>query len=189
MVDESDIPFPVLFNPIKHHRNYIFGVIEATTPGVIISLLDQLCNNYIDIYTGEMTPEAIGSSVIAILKSRQVCQLDAFTRWLGSSNGYRQIILEDHSEWIVRRSIESERYIHLHPSRSGPLTTRFKGSTLKTVFLLRANLSDYCETPSLENVNLIRNQIGLCPVKKLERNKGILKCFDAFSGSDSRKCK
>jgi len=187
MVDESDIPFPVLFNPFKHHRNYIFGVIKEITPEVIRSLLDQVCNNYIDIYTGEMTPEEIGSSVVAILKSNQLSQVDAFTRWLGSPDGYRTIRLDDLSEWIVRKSDDVKHFIHLHPARSGPLTIRFKGSTLKTVYLFKATLSDIRETPSLENVNLIRNQIGLSPVKRLERNKGILKCFDAFFGSDSPK--
>ena len=187
MADVSDIPFPVRFNPFKHHRNYILSILEEVTPERLTGLLDPVCNNYIDIYTGEMTPEVIGSSVIAILKSNQVCYVDAFTRWLGSSSGYRQITMEDQSEWIVRKSNESERYIHLHPARSGPLTIRFKGSTLKTVYLLRTSLKDYGEIPSLENVNLVRNPIGLSPVKKLERNKGILKCFDTLFGSDSPK--
>ncbi len=187
MADESDIPFPVRFNPFKHHRNFILSILEEVTPEMLTGLLDPVCNNYIDIYTGEMTTEAIGNSVIAFLKSNQVYQVDAFTRWLGSSTGYRQIKLEDHSEWIVRKSNESERYIHLHPARSGPLTIRFKGSTLKTVYLLRAGVAKHGEIPSLENVNLVRNQIGLSPVKKLERNKGILKCLNAFFSSDSLK--
>jgi len=187
MADESDIPFPVRFNPFKHHRNYVLAILEDVSPEDIPDLLGRVCNNNIDIYTGRMTPEDIGLAIIYFLKSNQVVQTDAFTRWLGSSNGYRQITLEDHSEWIVRRSNESERYIHLHPARSGPLTTRFKGSTLKTVYLLKATLSDFRETPSLENVNLIRNQIGLSPIKRLERNKGILKCFDVFFGPDSPK--
>ena len=187
MADESDILFPVRFNPFKHHRNYVLAILEDVSSEEISDLLDRVCNNNIDIYTGSMTPEDIGLAIIDILKSNQVVQAGDFTRWLGSSTGYRQITLEDLSEWIVRRSTESERYIHLHPARSGPLTTRFKGSTLKTVYLLKATLSDFRETPSLENVNLIRNQIGLSPVKKLERNKGILKCFNTFFGADSLK--
>ena len=187
MADESDIPFPVRFNPFKHHRNFILSILEEVTPEMLTGLLDPVCNNYIDIYTGEMTTEAIGNSVIAFLKSNQVYQVDAFTRWLGSSTGYRQIKLEDHSEWIVRKSNESERYIHLHPARSGSLTIRFKGSTLKTVYLLRAGVAKHGEIPSLEDVNRIRMVIALSPVKKLERNKGILKCFDAFFSSDSPK--
>ena len=184
MDERIEIPIPVLFNPIKHHRNYILSILEEVTPEMLTGLLDPVCNNYIDIYTGEMTTEAIGNSVIAFLKSNQVYQVDAFTRWLGSSTGYRQIKLEDHSEWIVRKSNESERYIHLHPARSGPLTIRFKGSTLKTVFLLRASVAKHGEIPSLEDVNRIRMSIALSPVKKIDRSKGILKCFDALFKSD-----
>lgn len=180
MADENDIPIPVRFNPFKHHRNYILRILEDASLEVIIGLLDPVCNNYIDIYTGTMTPEAIGKAVIDILKSNQAFQADDFFRWIDSKTGYRQIQLEDRSEWVVRRSAETERYIHLHPARDGQYTIRFKGSTLKTAYLLKTGFSDSGETLSLEKVNRVRMQIGLSPVKKLERNKGILNCFEKF---------
>ena len=180
MTDETDIPLPIRFNPFKHHRNYILGVLKSTSPEVIISLLDPVCNNYIDIYTGMMTPEAICSAVIETLKSKQVFQSDDFTHWVDSKNGYRQIRLEDHSEWIVRRSNEAERYIHLHPAHTGLHNIRFKGSTLKTAYLLKSIFKDNQEPFSLEKVNRVRMQIGLSPIKKLDRNKGILNCLWRF---------
>lgn len=184
MSEETDIPFPVRFNPFKHHRNYILSVLESASPKVIINLLDPVCNNYIDIYTGTMTPEAIGHEVIDILKSKRVFQEDDFTRWVASKNGYRKITLEDRSEWIVRKSNEAERYIHLHPARNGPFTTRFKGSTLKTAYLLKTSFSGSPETLSMEKVNRKRMQIGLSPVKKLDRSKGILNCYEKFFSQD-----
>ena len=177
---EADIPFPVRFNPLKHHRNYILKILESENPEVIISLLDPVCNNYIDIYNGTMTPDAICNGVVGILKSKQVFQADDFTRWVDSKSGYRQIKLEDQSEWVVRKSFEMERYIHLHPARESRFTVRFKGSTLKTVYLLKVGFGNVLEPPSLEKVNQVRMQIGLSPVKKLERNKGILNCFEKF---------
>lgn len=180
MADVTDIPIPVRFNPFKHHRNYILGVLESASPEVIISLLDPVCNNYIDIYTGTMTPEAIGNAVVVILKLKQVFQEEDFSRWVDSKNGYRQIKLEDQSEWVVRKSIEAKRYIHLHPARNGPFTIRFKGSTLKTAYLLKTSFSDLQEPLSLVKVNRVRIQIGLSPIKKLERNKGILNCYEKF---------
>jgi len=180
MANESDIPFPVRFNPFKHHRNYILGILESVSPEAIINLLDPVCNNYIDIYTGTMTPESIGNAVIDILKSKQVFLPGDFAPWVDLKNGYQQIQLEDHSEWVVRKGIEAERYIHLHPSRTSPFTTRFKGSTLKTVYLLKAGFSNFQEPLSLERVNNVRMQIGLSPVKKLDRNKGILNCYEKF---------
>lgn len=177
MAEFPDISFPVRFNPLKHHLNYLMGFVKSASPETIIAQLDSICNNYIDIYTGTITPAAISNSVISILKSIQALDANAFIHWVATKNGYRQITLEDRSEWIVRKSNEAERYIHLHPARTGPFTIRFKGSTLKTVYLLKT-ISP--EIPSLEKVNSIRKQIGLSPVKKLERSKGILNCYEKF---------
>jgi hypothetical protein len=180
MDEDTDIPFPILFNPFKHHRNHILRILKGASSEVIINLLDPICNNYIDLYTGTLMPEAIGNAVISILKSNGVLPLDDFTRWVATKNGYRQIILEDQSEWIIRKSNESERYIHIHPARTGTLTIRFKGSTLKTVYLLKTGFGSSKETVSLEKVNQVRMQIGLSPIKKLERSKGILNCYEKF---------
>ena len=180
MTNENDIPLPVRFNPFKHHRNYILGILECASPEVIAGLLDPVCNNYIDIYTGWMTSREIGNSIIDQLKLNQVFQADDFAHWLVSKSGYRQIKLEDQSEWIVRRSNEIERYIHIHPAHTGPFTVRFKGSTLKTVCLLKNRFKGFRETLSLEEVNRVRMLAGLSPVKKLDRNKGILKCYEKF---------
>lgn len=180
MTDETDIPFPVRFNPFKHHRNYILSILQDAAPEEIITLLDLVCNNYIDIYTGTLTPEAIGHAVINILKSNHVILQNDFDGWVASKNGFQQINLEDGSEWILRKSNENERYIHLHPSRTGSFSVRFKGSTLKTVYLLRTGFTDAPEMPSLGKVNPVRLQIGLSPIKKLEKGKGILNCYEKF---------
>jgi hypothetical protein len=180
MIDETNIPSPVRFNPFKHHRNYILDILESATPEVIVNLLDPVCNNYIDIYTGAMTPESIGNAVIDILKSKHVFRPENFAQWVDSTNGYQKIQFEDHSEWVVRKSVEAERYIHLHPSRDGSFTIRFKGSTLKTAYLLKTGFAHLQEPLSLERVNSVRMQIGLSPVKKLDRNKGILNCYEKF---------
>ncbi len=180
LVFNTNIPFPVRFNPFKHHRNYILEIVNGNSPELIINFLDPIHNNYIDIYTGTMTPETIGDAVISILKSKQALQSDDFIRWVAAKNGYRQIKLEDQSEWIVRKSSDPERYIHIHPARTGQFTLRFKGSTLKTVYQLKIGLAGFQETLSLGKVNQIRIQIGLSPVKKLERGKGILNCYEKF---------
>jgi hypothetical protein len=127
-----------------------------------------------------LTPENIVNAIINILKSNQVLQLNDFMHWVASKSGYQQIKLEDQSEWVVRKSNNIERYIHIHPTRTGPFTIRFKGSALKTAYLLKINSTGDHETISLDNVNRIRIQIGLSPVKKLDRNKGILKCYEEF---------
>jgi len=187
MVRQNDIPIPIRFNPFKHHRNYILSVLEGDSPETIMSLLDPVCNNYIDIYTGTMTPRAISLAIIDVLKSKHVFENGDFNCWVDSKSGYRQISLDDQSIWVVRKSVEKERYIHLHPAHAGQHTIRFKGSTLKTAYLLRSIFSDRQESLSLEKVNQVRFRIGLSPVKKLDRNRGILNCFDKFFVSTEEK--
>lgn len=181
---EGNIPVPVRFNPMKHHRNFMLDMLASASPENIIRSLDAVCNNYNDIYTGEMSPEAIGKEIIRRLKDEKVFQKEDFSRWLNHHNGYRKLQLSDSSEWIVRLGNEDERYIHLHPSREGKHTTRFKGSSLKTVFLLKALLKESAGPLSLGKVNQARMQIGLSPIKKLERNRGILNCFEKFFSQD-----
>ncbi len=177
---EGDIPVPVRFNPMKHHRNYMLDMLASASPEDIIRSLDAVCNNYNDIYTGELSPGTIGKEIIRILKNEKFFPKEDFARWLNHHNGYCKLQLSDSSEWIVRIGNEEERYVHLHPSRNGKYTVRFKGSSLKTVFLIKAFQNDSKETISLENVNRVRLQIGLSPIKKLDRNKGILACYEKF---------
>ena len=184
MDEETDIPFPIRFNPFKHHRNYILEILKGASSEAIINLLDPICNNYIDIYTGKMISGEIGNAVISILKSNGALSKDDFTHWITTKNGYRQIKLEDQSEWVIRKSNETERYIHIHPVRIGPFSIRFKGSTLKTAYQLKTSFAGCKETISLEKVNRIRMQIGLSPIKKLERSKGILNCYEKFFDQD-----
>ncbi|HZK95999.1 MAG TPA: hypothetical protein VFC67_17500 [Prolixibacteraceae bacterium] len=186
MADEKDVQKPFRFNPFKHHRNYILGILGSAGPEGIIGLLHQVCNNYIDIYTGIMSPGAIVNDVVHILKSKRVFQKTDFTHWVASQNGYQQIKLEDQSEWVIRIGNDNERYIHIHPTRTGPFTIRLKGSSLKTIYMLKTCFEDFPESLSLEKVNQIRMQIGLSPVKKLDRNKGILKCYASFFNNPTR---
>lgn len=180
MITGAEIPIPIRFNPFKHHRNYILSVLENESPEAIINLLDPVCNNYIDLYTGLMSPEEIGIAVTEVLKSNHVFERADFSHWVDLKSGYRQLKLKDGSEWIVRKSVEAERFIHLHPAHTGLHTVRFKGSTLKTVYLLKSIFSSSPVSFSLEMVNQVRFKIGLSPVKKLDRNKGILNCMAKF---------
>lgn len=180
MFGEVDIPVPIRFNPLKHHRNFMLNALASVSPEEIIGLLEPVCNNYNDVYTGELPPAAIGERIVRILTEEQVLEREDFTYWLNSNNGYRKLLLEDGSEWIVRLGNEDKRYIHLHPSRDGKHTVRFKGSSLKTVFLIKALQKGSNEPISRENVNRARVLIGLSPIKKLDRNKGILSCYEKF---------
>jgi hypothetical protein len=184
MTEETDIAFPLRFNSFKHHRDSLLSALQVISPDAVIDLFDRVCNNYIDLYTGAKSPKEIGEAVISILKSKNALDFRDFSCWVGEQKGYGKIILDDGSEWVVRKSDDPGRYIHLHPARTGMFTFRFRGSTLKTVCLLRTCYPGLLETFSLGQVNNVRKQIGLSPVKRLEPGKGILHCRAVFFGSD-----
>ena len=179
MAGEIQILIPVTFNPLKHHRNTILKFLEKATLEEMKELSDSICSNYIDVYTGELTPELICNAVIDTLKSNRIFQEENFNRWILETKGYRQLKLNDQSEWIIRKGNEPGRYIHIHPSKTGPFTLRFKGSTLKTVYRLKMEYP-LKKHLSLENINRARIDIALSPIKKPEPGKGIVKCWEVF---------
>lgn len=180
MATLKEISSFIKFNAIKHHRNYILQALRNFSPDEIANLMYPICNNYIDIYTGALTPEEIGTQVAGILESMNKFSKTDFRKWVGETNGYRQIKLTDGSQWVVREGMEKDQYIHLHPARTGKYSLRFKGSTLKTALMIRLMNPSIKQILSLEKVNQVRIQIGLSPVKKLERGKGILNCLELF---------
>lgn len=186
MIETSEIPFPVVFNPVKHHRNYILQLIREHSPDILAGLLEPLCNNYVDIYTGEFTPVMVAEGVKRLLESAGVSAHPDFAEWVSTPGGYRILTLPDGSEWVVRSGEDPRRYVHIHPSRTGLFTQRFKGSTLKTVYLLGCRVKDHHGAPTLEQVNQVRLSAGLSPVKNLERSRGILNCFSHFFPGSSK---
>lgn len=179
MEEDFNIPFPIKFNPLKHHWDCILHLLKSANPSVIIEQFSEFCNNYIDIYTGQLSPEQISNEILSELKFKDKLLLPHFKTWIASSRGYRMIRLTDHSEWIIRESDDERRYIHVHPARTGPLSFRLKGSTLKTLLLLKLEFPDI---QSVDQLNKVRRNIGLSPIKKLEAGKGILSYYEKLFG-------
>ena len=180
MTDSISIPEPIVFNPLKHHKDYITTFMKNATPGDIKDHFDSICLNYIDIYTGKLSIEDITNQVVKILKDSNVFEKEKFQKWIKSSNKFQLITLSDHSNWIIREGKEIDRYIHIHPAKSGEHTVRFKGATLKTAYQLKMQHTPAYK-PKLEDVNNARKKIGLSPVKKLEKGKGIYRCWEFTS--------
>ncbi|RKD87866.1 hypothetical protein [Mangrovibacterium diazotrophicum] len=174
---EKHIPEPFRFNAFKHHRNFQLMALADASEELIDQQLAPVCNNYVDVYTGVLSPADICAEIEMLLKKICVFEKDEFTGWLRSNRGYQELRLSDDSQWIVREGIDSVCYIHIHPARTGAHHIRYKGSTLKTVFLLK--MAGF-EAPQLEDVNRLRQQVGLSPVARLAAKKGILKCFQEF---------
>jgi hypothetical protein len=105
-----------------------------------------------------------------------------FSDWLKPYE-YRKIMLSDESRWVIKRGIDPERYIHIHPAKNSPLSIRIRATTLKTVVALMIHNRQPKEVPhaDLHAVNTIRSAfLGLSPVKSLTRDKGIARLWALF---------
>ena len=58
----------------------------------------------------------------------------------------------------------------------------FKHHRNYIIYIFKSFFKGSNEFPTLEKVNQIRTQIGFSPVRKLDRNRGILKCYETFYG-------
>ena len=105
-----------------------------------------------------------------------------FSRWLGNEE-YHKINLKDDSLWIVKKGLDKERYIHIHPAKYSPFSIRIRAITLKTVVTLQVH-SVYIHDEmkkNLEAVNHVRkNILKLSPIKSLHPDKGIFKMWKIF---------
>jgi len=177
---EFIIPKPINFNPLKHHQLEIIHFLDKASDSLRLKFSESLCHNYIDIYTGRLSSDEICRLITTIARRDGFFSREEFDNWLKSSRGHRYMCIEDGSIWIILRGDDDERYIHIHPAKSGPYSIRFKGATLKTVYHLKSKYSTMTGPPPLNMVNHARIEIGLSPIKRLIPDKGILKCWNSF---------
>lgn len=178
---DSEILSPFKFNAHKHHWLFFIDFFRNSDDNQVTNLLESWCNNYIDFYTGNLTPERICDELTNILKLNNCFNSNDFNNSLKLNNGYKLITISDQSQWILRTSDDPVRYIHLHPSRKGGNTVRFKGSTLKTAFALVQLLTESNGELNLDNINKARIKTGLSPVKNVQKSKGLFNCLDFIS--------
>jgi hypothetical protein len=181
MTGGFQIPAPIAYNACKHHKSCILAILDNSLQPELKNLLVSVCGNYIDIYTGDLTPGSISAEILNFLRQNQLLARDKFESWVKYPAGYKAIKITDQSEWILRSGNDGQRYIHIHPAKTGKKTIRFKGSTLKTIYQFKVDFKNPC--PDLGLINKARQKISLSPVKKLEPGKGILRCWDVFFGN------
>jgi hypothetical protein len=167
------IPYPIMFNPLKHHLLYIKEIIKTTYSGELLrEIISHAGTSVTDIYTGHLDIESICNHVIAFLSENSLNEKNSFCQWAGDEQrDFKKIILPDQSEWTLKYFDDNKRFVHLFPARYSINSLRVKASSLKTViFWLSQKDVDYID---IENLNFVRRAAGLSPVKSLEDVKAI----------------
>jgi hypothetical protein len=174
---ELKIPLPVTFNPHKHHLGFLKLQIETWK--------QQNRNQYkqpcfasaktSSIFTlGNFLWNKFVTNVSPISGNSQPGE-NAFTDWLGPHE-YRKIRLSDSSVWVVKKGVDPERYIHIHPGKHSPFSTRVRATTLKTVIALQV-CSVHFQNNRTENLRAVNETrvsfLKLSPVKSIQSGKGI----------------
>ena len=180
--DENNIvPLPVNFNCWKHHSGFIRNQTNVISQknfsdAEIKKLMLVIGNSQMDIYLGKLSPEAIGKEILQRLKKSEHYSRRKFKEWIYRNNkDYKLLKISDKSVWTLRLGIQSKQYIHIHPGRYSPNTTRVKATTLKTAiaFMIKQDYNSG-NKPDLKVINDLReNLFGLPPLKSVNSVSGL----------------
>ena len=165
-----EIPVPILFNPLKHHLGFIRNYVTDKSITSLKSDLQKIGNSQMDLYTGAFSIDDICQQVRAHLKGIDALEIEGFEALL--RQGYYKCSLDDRSEWILRKGEETNRYVHIHPGRHSPHTTRIRAATLKTI--VACWKIHGIKTLAIQEVNAVRVEIlALSPVSNIKMDNWV----------------
>jgi hypothetical protein len=182
MQSEYHIPEPFIFNPLKHHLEYIKEFISFRTEedNDLKSLLKEIGHigtSVMDVYTGSLTSDKIFSEINRFLILNKITSFSAFGNWTGKRfNDYKVATLSDTSQWALKYHNDEIRYVHLFPSRLSPHSFRVKANTLKSAILYYIVIGkDYITG---DDLNQARVLLGLSPVKDPAETEAITEMIE-----------
>ncbi len=178
----EEVPKPILFNVLKHHHMSLQALIEdAVERGVsfLPALADRLLvlgDNLMDLYLGELSVSQVSGTVLSMLSDQQTLEYSSFSTWVEGKTSYQVVTLAyDQSKWVLRLSDDQERYIHLHPGRWSPASSRVRAYALKTaVMTIVAAKIFKQDVLDVMLVNQMRMEyLGLSPIREISPNNGV----------------
>jgi len=171
---------PFLFNPLKHHLNHQLDYIRSYGKSIstLKSDLSIIGSSQMDVYRGSLTVDGIILEIFKYINTRFTIDKQDYNKHLLKYNNYFVLSISDHSEWVLRKGIDPERYIHFHPARYSPHTFRINANTLKTL-IAAGIMAD--QSIGLKEINSARRLLGLDPIGKLNQNQGIGKFIGYFN--------
>ena len=184
MLEENNIPEPLLFNPLKHYLPFIRDFISRNVmseidprAGSLIRQLKHIGTCVMDIYTGKMDPDSIFSEILDFLSSKNFTGRSLYRDWTGTGYyDFRIISLSDSSQWTLKYFDSETRYVHIFPARSSPFTFRIKANTLKSAILYLVMIGkDYI---SGEDLNKARALMGLSPVREVADSEAVTEMIE-----------
>ena len=183
------IQLPLTFNCWKHHAGFIKKQIEFYRDEKISveelqKTLLVIGESQMDLYVGKLSPQKICDEIVSKIKSIGVLALEEYKKWLfEKGNEYKLIKISDNSAWALRLGKQEERYVHIHPGRYSPVTTRVKALTLKTaIAVLIINYEKNVPLMDTLKINEVRKKIlNSPPVKKVSSNSAVARVINILT--------
>lgn len=171
MIAETQIPEPILFNPLKHHLGFIREFTYKKSEGNpesdqknMIKELKHLGTSVMDVYTGSLLINEVCNEVIVFLHDMDLSGRDRFSEWTGNGlKDFRIISLTDGSQWTLKYHDNCQRFVHIFPARGSQHTFRVKSNTLKSAILYYILIGKDFITG--DDLNRVRPMLGLSPIK------------------------
>jgi hypothetical protein len=190
MVADIQIPEPFVFNPLKHHLEYIreFIKIRIDEPHSDIKCLTRelkhLGTSVMDIYTGLLSIRNICFEVDSFLRLKGLKKIELLAEWAGrNTNCFRIISLSDGSQWTIKYYDNIMRFVHIFPARNSQHTFRVKANTLKSALMYNILIGKDFVTG--DDLNKVRPLLGLSPIKNTVDNEAILEMIEILRDSGS----
>jgi len=162
---------PVLFNAWKHHWHFIKKEIysDIYSLNTLHEKIKIIGHSVLDLYIGNLSIENIFQEIIAYLQAKKYFENEAYLKWLAQNKNYQEIELSDSSIWTFLKGNETDKYIHIHPSRYSPFTIRSNANSLKTAILSMLYIKqNQFNSISLEIINTLRQDwLELSPIRTL----------------------
>jgi hypothetical protein len=188
MLPSNQIPSPILFNPLKHHLGFIREFIEINSGGnsqsdnqAIVKELKHIGGSVMDVYSGSLTYNEIGSELLNYIKKNKLSGLQDFHHWAGKDpSDFRTILLSDGSNWALKYYDNERRFVHSFPSRFSPFSFRIKANTLKSAILYQIFIGKNFITE--EDLNTSRALAGLSPVRDVFDTEAVTEMIEMLRG-------
>ena len=177
MIIREHIPYPLLYNPLKHHLGFcrVWITQKQFSKESILTEIAAIGHSTLDFYTGDLTVTQISNEITEQLKQMGVYTYKAYLPWL-KSNGvrYNYLHLSDGSSWTFLLGNQGNRYIHFHPSRKSTDVCRLRGITLQTALLVHLLAEKPDRLQDLEWINHVRlKYLNLSPLRDWKGCSGL----------------
>jgi len=148
----------------------------------IIGNISSINSNYLDIYTGLLTLEQLMMCMSEELKELGIKDRDDFFSWIGEWE-FKLITLSDRSGWVLRKGVDDELYIHVHPARYAPNIVRIHGNSWKSAVVTKIFYPQLVGIDILA-INEIRvKYLNLSPIKSILESQRLLKAMKLLENS------